>query len=74
MRTFNNYARMGNIYIGENKIDFGGNVRKQHFITFITFLKNKLNYFMNFADFKLYIRELLRDEVLLWFTYKESEF
>lgn len=29
---------------------------------------------MNFEDFKLHIRELLKDEALLWFISKGSEF
>lgn len=53
-------------YCGENKNLFAGNV-KYHPVPFIKFLKNKEGQFVNFTDFKDFIKEHLGDEALLWF-------
>lgn len=39
----NNYVWIGNIYIGENKMCFSGNVGTQNPIPFMKLLKNKQN-------------------------------
>lgn len=61
-----------------DKINFTGDIRKLHFISFIQFLKNKVNHLMYLEDFKMHIIiikcKLLKQEALLRFTSAESDF
>uniref|UniRef100_A0A6P7FZY6 Reticulocyte-binding protein 2 homolog a-like n=1 Tax=Diabrotica virgifera virgifera TaxID=50390 RepID=A0A6P7FZY6_DIAVI len=54
------------------KIKFGGDVRKQHPVTFIRIIKNQFQHISNFEDCKEAIRSYLTDGASLWFEIKEN--
>lgn len=57
----------------DSKISFNGNIKKQHPVPFIKYLRNKAVNYVDFEDFKEFLRNQVYDEALLWFTNKENE-
>lgn len=52
----NSQTRLSYVNFGENKLNFNGNVKKQHPVPFIKFIKNKLENFIDFNEYKEFIR------------------
>lgn len=59
--------------IGDNKCNFNGDVKLQHPIPFVRFLRNKEPCFITFIEFKEFIRNQLIEKAALWFTNIEWE-
>ncbi|XP_050515693.1 putative uncharacterized protein DDB_G0282133 [Diabrotica virgifera virgifera] len=57
----------------ENKVQFGGDIKKQHPVPFIRMLKNKKQGYEEFEEAKDMIRTHFRDGAALWFESKQNE-
>uniref|UniRef100_A0A6P7H495 Cilia- and flagella-associated protein 45-like n=1 Tax=Diabrotica virgifera virgifera TaxID=50390 RepID=A0A6P7H495_DIAVI len=57
----------------ENKVQFGGDIKKQHPVPFIRMLKNRKQGYEEFEDAKDMIRNHFKDGAALWFESKQNE-